>query len=349
MLRFGSDALGYAETSPRPAAHRSPRARAAQKPVAKNPSVEPAFPSWARIGERAGRTDDPEFFAGAGLALLDQVLGSAPPFAGALRQRLALRAAAACATIARLREDENALRDAEHLSAVGADPGPAGRIHRVWRLFASRSMRLDASTLSIAADLVGLTDAANFDALAGVFRDIGSNAAHPLAAAAIASGAAVNALEGAPTIDVEIFALWLADCALAKKLGWETPVPLLATTIMHPSLCRGQAGRRPRPGDPDWAEAVARAYALAARHAHALAGELSRRTEKLSHIAPKLRAKRASRVVELLLSDDCVSPARAAKAAGLSDRASRRLFDRLVEQGSARELSGRPSFRLYGL
>ncbi|PWB90038.1 hypothetical protein C5688_11955, partial [Methylocystis sp. MitZ-2018] len=47
--------------------------------------------------------------------------------------------------------------------------------------------------------------------------------------------------------------------------------------------------------------------------------------------------------------DDCVGPARAAKYAKLSDRSSRRLFDRLVELGAARELTGRSSFRLYGL
>ena len=63
----------------------------------------------------------------------------------------------------------------------------------------------------------------------------------------------------------------------------------------------------------------------------------------------KLRAKGAGRVVELLLGDDAISPATAAKAAGLSDRASRRLFDRLVELGAVRELSGRANFRLYGL
>jgi hypothetical protein len=80
-----------------------------------------------------------------------------------------------------------------------------------------------------------------------------------------------------------------------------------------------------------------------------LAGELSRRSQSLLAAQPKLRAKGAGRVVELLLDDDAVSPARAAKSARLSDRAARRLFDRLIELGAARELSGRPNFRLYGL
>jgi hypothetical protein len=54
-------------------------------------------------------------------------------------------------------------------------------------------------------------------------------------------------------------------------------------------------------------------------------------------------------VIELLLADDCVAPARAANTARLSDRGARRLFDRLIELEAVRELSGRASFRLYGL
>jgi len=50
-----------------------------------------------------------------------------------------------------------------------------------------------------------------------------------------------------------------------------------------------------------------------------------------------------------LLGDDALSPARAAKAGRLSDRAARRLFDRLIELGAVRELSGCPNFRFYGL
>jgi hypothetical protein len=76
---------------------------------------------------------------------------------------------------------------------------------------------------------------------------------------------------------------------------------------------------------------------------------LSRQTQKLLDSAPKLRAKGAARVIEMMLADDCVAPARAAKRARLSDRGARRLFDRLIELGAVRELSGRTSFRLYGL
>jgi hypothetical protein len=327
-----------------------------------NPLLERTFPRWAQPPRTPAARSDGVFFAGAGLALFDTILhggadGSSaatdrhPPFAGALRQRLALRAATVCAALARHREHERALRDVEHLATARemTQTSPAGRVHRLWRLFASRPLRLDASTLGIAADLVGLTDATSFDVVAGALRDIVASAEHPLAAAVGASVAAMKLFRDAPPVDVEIFALWLADLALARRLGWDAPVPLLATAIAHASLRRGSAGKRPRPADPEWADALVRAYALAAQDAFVLAGELSRRSQTLLAAQPKLRAKGAGRVVELLLGDDVISPARAAKSARLSDRASRRLFDRLVELGVVRELSGRPTFRLYGL
>ncbi len=338
-----------------PVAARNRRSRrlAAPRFAPPNPLSELAFPSWARpptigaVGADAGF--EAAFRAGAGLALLDQIVRADPPFAGALRQRLALRAAAACAKMARLREDASGLRDAEHLASVGGETSPAGRVHRLWRLFASRPVRLDARTLRLAAGLLGLPDETNVEGFADALRDIVAGAEHPLAAAAGASAAAMQLFRGAPPVDAEIFALWAADLALARRLGWGAPAPLLATTIAHASSRRGPSGKRPRPSDADWVHAVAGAYAMAAREAFALAGELSRRSQSLLAAAPKLRAKGAGRVVELLLGDDAISPATAAKAAGLSDRAARRLFDRLVELGVARELSGRPSFRLYGL
>lgn len=175
-------------------------------------------------------------------------------------------------------------------------------------------------------------------------------ATDPLVAAAHSSALVMNFRAEAPAIDAEIFALWVADLALANRLEWPRPVPLLAVTIAHPSLRRGAGGRagRPRPLDDDWANAVASAYGRAAAEAHALACDLARRAQKFLSVMPNLRAKGARRVVDMLLSDDAVTPAAAARA-GQSDRAARRLFDRLVALGAVRELTGRETFRIYGL
>ena len=89
--------------------------------------------------------------------------------------------------------------------------------------------------------------------------------------------------------------------------------------------------------------------ALAAASVLDLAADLARRSKTLIAVAPKLRAEPAAKVVDLLLAEDCVSPAEAARQAPMTDRAARRLFERLVALGAVRELTGRPTFRLYGL
>jgi hypothetical protein len=63
-------------------------------------------------------------------------------------------------------------------------------------------------------------------------------------------------------------------------------------------------------------------------------------------VAPKLRAKGATRAVDLFLSRDALAPS---ALDFMSDRAARRLCDRLVSQGAIRELTGRDTFRLYGV
>jgi hypothetical protein len=130
--------------------------------------------------------------------------------------------------------------------------------------------------------------------------------------------------------------LWIADSVLAQKLGWPIPLPLLAAGL----------GRR-RPGQEEEFSGVAIAYARAAAAAVDLHGELARRAAFLIATAPRLRAKGAGAVVTALLDDDAVAPA--ARLGGMSDRGMRRLCDRLVTLGAARELTGRPTFRLYGL
>jgi len=335
----------------------APAARAAPATRLRRPrSVEPAppqsplnyraFPSWARVELTPLEEGPGAFFAaGAGLALLDGILRQEPPFAGALRSRLALKAAAASAKILRLREDEAALRDAEHL-AVAEEPGPAGRLHRLWRGLGRQDARVDAERFVEALRLLDAPEPGDLGTLIGALHELAQGAGDPVN---LAAQAAARAYHLCPGPEGEIFAAWTADLLLALRLGWQRPAPLLMTKILAPSLRRRAVGARPRPNDSGWPQAAAAAYASAAADAHALALELSRRAEKLLTVAPKLRAKRAFRVVDLLLSDDCIAASRAAKCSGLSDRAARRLFERLVDLGAVREVSGRPSFRLYGL
>ncbi|TLG71844.1 DUF1403 family protein [Methylocystis sp. B8] len=360
MLKIDSDAVLEAQSSSRATIKRRASSRRDDTVNPQKSQEIQRFPRWARI--RTHRAEDPDaaagvaFSAGASLVLLDGILrsgeeGAEPVFAGTLRQRLALRAAAACAAMARLREDEVALRDSEHLAGFDAAPTPGGRLHCLWRLFAMRQeqidARLDAAFMRAAADCLELPPHIDCESLAALLQEASTHE-NPLNAAARVSARALHILDDAPRIDAEIFALWLADLVLAQRLAWAAALPLLATVITHPSV-RTASNRRPRSSDPDWCLSVAYAYARAAQEAYALASELSRRSEALLSALPKLRVKKTAPVVDLLLADDCLSAARAAKAAGLSDRASRRLFDRLVALGAVRELTGRANFRLYGL
>lgn len=78
-----------------------------------------------------------------------------------------------------------------------------------------------------------------------------------------------------------------------------------------------------------------------------MAGALARGAARLQAVVPKLRAKGAARAVDLILLRDAVAPA--ALDTFMSDRAARRLCDRLVDLGAIRELTGRDSFRLFGV
>jgi Protein of unknown function (DUF1403) len=328
-----------------PFRRRAGKGRAAAT-IPEKPAFPPpaAVPAWARASGRAGDTD-PLFAAGASLALLDAHLRRDPPAAGALRARLALQSAAAAATILRLNADASALRDLRF--AITAEPLPAAKLFQLWRDLAGRPPGLDARRLGAAAGLLDCPVAAA-DALAESLSEQ-SRAGDPVTAAAKAAAAVFATFPDAPAADVEVLALWAFDSVLALRLRWPRPVPLIATKLLDPGLRSDRGGRRSRPGEPGWEHAAAGALALAAATALDLAADLARRAETLLTVAPKLRAKPAAKIVDLLLAHDCVAPAEAARHAPMTDRAARRLFDRLVILGAARELSGRPAFRLYGL
>ena len=179
-----------------------------------------------------------------------------------------------------------------------------------------------AGRVYLAWRALGASRLADFAVPAGLYEaHAASSAPAPLAAAAAAASGAGAAL---------------ADCVLAARLGWRAPLPLLAAEI-----------GRIKPGAPGWDAACCAAYARAATAACDLDAQLARAAARLRAVAPKLRAKGAQAVIAALLEEDALTAA--ARLPGVSERGLRRLFDRLVALDALRELSGRPTFRLYGL
>ena len=317
-----------------------------------SPAVPPVgFPAWARPGKPPQSEAEAAFFAGAALARLDAIVRENPPWAGVWRQRLALRAAVACVSRAGRAEGEGALRDTLHLTRPGADPGPAGRRLLAWRALTAGSTGRWPSAVDLAAEVLGL---AQNDALqpaieaAQACAGVAQPAPFAVARAFDIANRALAPSGGRPSTgdrggEGELLAAGLADAVLAHKLRWPFVLPLLAAGL-------GSADGRRRPGGEEEGgptTPILYAYAKAAAQACDLAAELGRRAEKLREVAPKMRAKGTGAALAGLLDDDCLSAATPIK--GLSERGARRLFERLVALGAIRELTGRKTFRLYGL
>ncbi|BAV50359.1 hypothetical protein MLTONO_5457 [Mesorhizobium loti] len=313
-------------------------------PATASPTTTPTVPTWALAAGGAPSDADAAFQAGAALGALDGLARAQFSWAGAWRQRLALNCAATGMRLAGRAEDAAALRDAWHLRPAGADPGPAGAVFGAWRRLAGQPPVATPDRLEKILDQLGLHwDVEALAALCEHIDDLArSGRPAPFAAAAIA--AHVVAMRP----DAELLAWWLADLVLAQSLRWPRPLPLLMAQAFGPSF-RAEAGggQRIRPGEKDFERAVCVALVQAAAEACRLAADLSRRAARLLAVAPKLRAKGAGEVIFLLLNEDAVSGSLTTK--NLSRFAARRLFERLQQLDAVRELSGRPTFRLYGL
>jgi hypothetical protein len=144
------------------------------------------------------------------------------PFAGVWRRRLALKAAAASARIARRGEDEAMLRDAFLLRHGGDDPGPAGRMLVAWRSLDRSAPLAGDAVFHVAETLQLKVD----DALRAAIAEVQQLAASAQAAPFAAAQAARVVVAQRP--DAEILALWLADAVLAVRLKWPLPLPLIA-------------------------------------------------------------------------------------------------------------------------
>ena len=284
-----------------------------------DPETIPRMPAWV-IATRVETLEDVAFLSGTALTHLYHVFARDDVPQALLRDRLALHAAEACVALSGRMERAGELRDAVHLLRPGDLPGPAGETYLAWRRAVERSVSVKA--LSRALPTIESCQIATW-------LDAGNGA--PLTRTAVVLDAV---LTEAPRAEVP--ALILADAALAQALGWDHVVPLLAAGLKRTDL---------RKRGHDLRLACHRAVTASAVEATRLAVDLSRRAALLKGVAPKLRAKGAGEAVEIFLTQDAVAPA----ALPLPDRAARRLCDRLVDLGAIRELTGRDTFRLYGV
>ncbi|MEP2676522.1 MULTISPECIES: DUF1403 family protein [Roseobacteraceae] len=281
----------------------------------------PRMPSWVT----SGRAETPEtvaFLSGAALSHLHLVLAQADVPQALLRARLALRAAERA--MARTGRPERAadLRDAVQFLQPGALPGPAGDTYLSWRRAVQRPVSITALHRALPACAP--------DQIAS-WLDAGTGAP-------IARAAQVLETVLADTPRAEVPGLILADAALSQALGWRNAVPLLSTGLKRTDLRKRGADLR---------LACHHAVKTSAVEITRLAIDLARRVAHLNAVAPKLRAKGARAGVEMFLTLDAVTPA--ALVSLNSDRAARRFCDRLIDLGAVRELSGRDTFRLYGV
>lgn len=302
----------------------------------------PRVPAWATPRARVEDPVEAAYMAGSALHTLDNLVQADTDWSGAWRHRLALKSASACMKLIGRSEDEAALRDAWLLRQPDDEPGPAGNVLAAWRRLAGRSLPPGVEDLQAVAGLLGVGWSNGFgDLIDGACEEVRRGAPAPMVAARIA----VAVMREDPK--AELLAWWLADCALSWRMGWRHAVPIFGSQIRAPLLRSGPDGRRARPGSDGFERAAFIAATLGAADACRLAVDMSAQAERLRAVVPKLRSKAAGDVVDRLVGDDAVSGTLTTR--NLSRWASRRLFDRLVELGAVRELSGRPTFRIYGL
>lgn len=300
----------------------------------------PQLPSWVTSG-RAETLETVTFRSGAALTVIDRLVGD--PRHGVpvklLANRLALSAATATSKLEGRLAREASIRDAYHLTPPGEARGPDGDLLAFWR---DRG-RLRPNGTGEIVDLVG----ADFAAEVGVWLDVGLERARtygPLSGCVAVLRSVLKADDRAERV-----ACLLSDVVLARALNWKTMLPVTAQHLTKTAL-------RDLIKEGRGAELTIQARILESIEAAIrLARDLARRAEALRAIAPKLRARGSDAAVELFLTEDAVAPASMLSphirgtTIPMTDRAARRFCDRLVELGVARELTGRPTFRLYGI
>ena len=303
----------------------------------------PKLPAWVTSGH-AETLETVAFGSGAALMVLDQLVND--PSQGVplklLANQLALHAATVTSKLEGRLAREADIRDAYHLTPLGETRGPDGDLLAFWR---------DAARLKLTGrdwhdPVRGLVGAAFAD---DVLRLLAAGADRARTEGPLAG--CVHVMRAVLAVDdrAERVACLLSDIVLARALIWTSVLPVTAQELTKAML-------RDLIGDGQGVDLVVQQRILQSiEDTIRLARNLATRAAALRAVTPKLRAKGSKAAADLFLSEDAIGPSMmlSPKIQGttipMTDRAARRFCDRLVELGVARELTGRPTFRLYGI
>lgn len=286
------------------------------------------------------------FASGSALALLHVVLHdpSINVPSELLQNRLALRAAVQCLKLEGRGQTEVDIRDSYLLTAVGDAMGPAGDMLALWRAVSAISFRHAGWQERLGA-LLPPDMQEHFPNWMEQAEDMPGS---PVAKAASLLG---NIVQMFPR--QEAAALLCADTILARSLGCNAPLPLFDLLLTGKAL-RAAASDRVTDGE-DIQIACHEAVAHASQDAVRLAHDLAHRAGRIRAISIKLRSRGSDEAVALFLSEDAVlpstmlSPIIRGSSTTMTPRSARRFCERLIELGVVKELTGRASFRLYGV
>lgn len=303
--------------------------------------TNPILPVWILDGCAAETSENAGFASGSALGLLHAVLHdpniSAP--SELLRNQFALSAAVHCLKFQRSNNTKADVLDAYHLTKPGDERGPAGDMFAFWKKACTIRIGSQGWQNSVMPLIPEVMQEDVYEWLD--FSWDGTEVMSPVAAAVEKMRTAIERFP-----DQEVIAFLLADLRLSHDLRWPHLFPFFAQHLKTRHLKSGQ---------DELLIDSHRAVATVAQDASRKAYDLARRSANLRTIAPKLRAKGSDAAVDLFLREEAVTPSSmlSPKIQGtnisMTERSARRLCDRLVELDVVKELTGRSTFRLYGL
>lgn len=210
------------------------RMKNAAKPDLGDSQIIHMLPRWVTSASSQD-IDSVAFTSGAALAMLDVVLrdssGTLP--SALLRDRMAMDAAVACLKLENRRETTSDIRDEVCLALAKDALGPAGEMFVAWR----RLARINPTASGWKDKVVKLLPGPVAEAMPKFGSLVGSP---------VGQAAQILAIVLRQFPRQEAATLMLADVALARAIGWDRVMPLLAAHLTRKDICAISDGE----GDP---------------------------------------------------------------------------------------------------